>query len=114
MVKVDKFKVPMDFVMLEMKGALVRNKEQMIFHGRPFMAITKIVIDVQNGKLTMTVSGETVELKAANSSLYPFTTFQSQCSFVNLIDLLVSNPSFQGRNGIVLEDAHSKAKWKRR
>ena len=64
MFQVEKFKVPMDFVVLEMKGALMRNKEQVIVLGRPLMATTKIVIDVQNGKLTMIVSGETVELKA--------------------------------------------------
>ena len=33
MVQVDKFKVPMDFVVLEMKGALMRNKEHMILLG---------------------------------------------------------------------------------
>ena len=64
MFQVEKFKVPMDFVVLEMKGALMRNNEQVIVLGRPLMATTKIVIDVQNGKLTMIVSGETVELKS--------------------------------------------------
>ena len=78
LVLVDRFKVPMDFVVLEMKGAPLRNKEYMILLCRPFMATTKIMIDVQNRKLTMTVSGETIELKAANSVLYPFATFHSQ------------------------------------
>ena len=67
MVQVDKFKVPMDFVVLEMKGAPLRNKEHMILLGRPFMATTKMVIDIHSGKLTMIVSGETVHLKAADS-----------------------------------------------
>ena len=92
----------------------MRNKEHMILLGRPFMATTKTVIDIQNRNLTMIVSGKTIKLKAANSLQYPFATFHLQCSFINFIDLLVSNPSFQGRNGIVLEDAYSKAKWKRR
>ena len=50
----------MDFVVLEIKGAPMRNKEHMILLGRPFMATTKTMIDVQNGKLTMIVSGETI------------------------------------------------------
>ena len=55
MVKVNKFKVPMDFVVFEIKGAPLRHKEHMILLGRPFMEIAKTMIDVQNGKLTMTV-----------------------------------------------------------
>ena len=46
MVQVDKFKVPMDFMVLEMQGTPLRNKEHMILLGKPFMATTKIVIDV--------------------------------------------------------------------
>ena len=49
LVQVDKFKVPMDFVVLEMKGAPLSHKEHMILLGRPFMATTKTVIDVQSG-----------------------------------------------------------------
>ena len=60
MVQVDKCEVPMDFIMLEMKKAPLKNKEHMILLGRPFMATTRTVIDVQSGKLTMTVLGETV------------------------------------------------------
>ena len=60
MVQVDKFEVPMDFIVLEIKGAPLRNKEHMILLGRSFMATTRIVIDVQIRELTMTVSGETV------------------------------------------------------
>ena len=67
-VQVDKFKVSMNFVVLKMKGTLMRNKEHMILLGKPFMATTKTVIDIHNGKLTMIVLGETIELKAANSS----------------------------------------------
>ena len=46
LVQVDKFKVPMDFVVLEMKGAPLRHKEHMILLGRPFMVTTKTVINV--------------------------------------------------------------------
>ena len=75
MVQVDKFKVPMDFVLLEMTGALLRHKGHMIFLSRPFIVATKTVIDVQNEKLTMTFSDETVELKAIDLLQYPFLLF---------------------------------------
>ena len=58
----------------------------------------------------MIVSGVTVESKATNSSNYPFATFHSQCSFVNFIDLLVSNPYFQGKAIVDLEVERSKDK----
>ena len=66
LVQVDKFKVPMDFVVLEIKRALLRHKEHMIFLGGPFMATTKTMIDVQSGRLAMTLLGETVQLKVCD------------------------------------------------
>ena len=113
MVQMDKFEVPMDFIVLEMKRAPFRNKEHMILLGRPFMATSKIVIDVHIGKLTMIVSGETVQLQACDLMSYPFATSHKPCS-VDCLNLLVSNLSFQGKHGSDLESAHSKAKWKRR
>ena len=60
LVHLDKFKVPMDFAVLEIKKALLKHKQHMILRERPFMETTKTVIDVQSGKLNMTVLGETV------------------------------------------------------
>ena len=60
LVQINKFKVPTDFAVLEMRAALLRHKECMILLGRPFMVTTKMVTDVQSGKLTMLVLGETV------------------------------------------------------
>ena len=57
LVQVDKFNVPMHFAVLGMKGAPLKQKKHMILLGRPFMETTKMVIDVQSGKLTMTVLG---------------------------------------------------------
>eukprot|EP00257_Ricinus_communis_P016083 XP_015574138.1 uncharacterized protein LOC8258047 [Ricinus communis] len=48
-----------DFVVLDMEGTSAKDKEQTILLGRLFMATTETVIDVHNGKLTMTVLGET-------------------------------------------------------
>ena len=100
--------------MLEMKVALLRHKEHMILLGRRFMATTKTVIDLQSGKLTMIVLGETVDLKAVNSLQYPFATSHKECSYVDCIDLLVSNLSFLGKVEADLEVMYSKDRWKRR
>ena len=94
LVQVDKFKVSMDFVVLEMKGDPLKHKKHMILLGRPFMATTKTVIDVQSDKLTMIVLGETIKLKATYSLQYLFATSRNQCSYVDCIDLPVSNLSF--------------------
>ena len=82
MVQVDKFKMPMDFIVLEIKEALMRQREHMVFLGRTFMETTKTVIDVQNGKLSMTVSNETIKLKVVDSKPYPFSNFPNQCSCI--------------------------------
>ena len=74
MVQVEKFEIPVDFIVLEIKGALLRNKEHMILLGSPFMETTKTVIDVKSGELTITFSGETVQLQACDSMPYPFST----------------------------------------
>ena len=82
--------------------------------GRPFVATTKMVIDVHSGKLTMMVSGETVQLIVIDSVQYPFANFPYQCSYIDYLNVLVSDPSFQGKSRIVSKDVHSKAKEKRR
>ena len=114
MVQVDKFKVSTDFTMLEIKGAPLRHKKYMILLGRLFMATTKTVLDVHSGKLTMTVLGETVQIKVIDSMSYSFVNFLYQCSYVEYIYLPMSNLSSHGKNGADLEAAHFKAKWKRR
>ena len=89
MVQVDKFKVSIDFVVLEMKGAPLRHREHMILLGRSSMETTKTVIGVHSGKLTMTVLGETVQLKAVDSMPYPFANFPNQCSYVEYIYIYI-------------------------
>ena len=114
LVQVDKFTVPIDFVVLEMKGVALRHKEHMILLARPFIATTKTVIDVQNGKLTMTILGETVQLKAFDLLQYPFATSHNEYFYVDYIYLPMPNLSFQGKARFDLEVVHSKDRWKRR
>ncbi|GKB42018.1 DNA-directed DNA polymerase [Tanacetum coccineum] len=59
LVKISKFIFPVDFVVLEMdEDELVP-----IILGRPFLATTRAVIDVHEGKLSLTVGSETVTFK---------------------------------------------------
>ena len=85
----------------------------MIFLERPFMATTKTVIDVQSGKLSMTVLGETVQIQATDLLTYPFGTSHKQCSNVDYFNFPMFDPSFQGKDRANLEVVHSKDKWKR-
>ena len=55
-----------------------------ILLGRPFMATAKTFIDVQNGKLTMTVLDETIEFKLFEASSYPVGA--DDCSFIGILD----------------------------
>ena len=65
LIQEDKFKMPMDFIILEIKGDPLRQNEHMVLLGRPSIETTKTVIDIQSRKLTMTVLGETVQLQAS-------------------------------------------------
>ncbi|XP_048227299.1 uncharacterized protein LOC125369331 [Ricinus communis] len=69
LVQVGKLKISVDFVVLDMENAPTRDKEQTILLGRPFMATTRTVIDMHDGKLTMTVLGEIVEFKSFRDTL---------------------------------------------
>ncbi|XP_048229510.1 uncharacterized protein LOC125369999 [Ricinus communis] len=69
LVQVGKLIIPVDFVVLDMENTPTRDKEQTILLGRPFMATTRIVIDMHDGKLTLTVLGEIVEFKSFRDTL---------------------------------------------
>ncbi|XP_015573039.1 uncharacterized protein LOC107261040 [Ricinus communis] len=89
LIQVGKLIILVDFVVLDMEGASARDKEQTIFLGKPLMATTKIVIDVHNGKLTMTVLGETVEFKVFDSLNISPSTSIDECSYVDCMDYFV-------------------------
>ncbi|KAL5837020.1 hypothetical protein ACOSQ3_014189 [Xanthoceras sorbifolium] len=61
LIQVDKLIIPADFVVLDMDVERTTEKVLPILLGRPFMATTQTIIDVQNGKLSMTILGKTVE-----------------------------------------------------
>ncbi|XP_075489613.1 uncharacterized protein LOC142528445 [Primulina tabacum] len=65
--KIDKIRLLADFVVLDMgKSQNVR-----AILGRPFLATAGAVIDLRQGKLTMAVDGQNIELKASKISYDP-------------------------------------------
>ena len=56
LVKVDKFLFPVDFVIMEME----EDVEVPLILGRPFMKTARVLIDVDDGKLTVRVQDEEV------------------------------------------------------
>ncbi|XP_048231219.1 uncharacterized protein LOC125370263 [Ricinus communis] len=63
LVKVDKFIFPIDFIIMDMEGESVVP----LILGRPFLATSRAVIDVCNGKLQLRVDDETITFDLANS-----------------------------------------------
>ncbi|CAL9012196.1 unnamed protein product, partial [Prunus brigantina] len=74
-------------VMLDMEEAPIHDRELPILLGRPFMATAKTIIDVQNGLLTMTVLGETVQFKVFESLSHPSSSFD--CCSIDVLDSIV-------------------------
>ncbi|CAL2266597.1 unnamed protein product [Prunus armeniaca] len=87
LVQVDKLIFPVDFVVLDMEEAPIHDRELPILLGRPFMATAKTIIDVQNGLLTMTMLGETVQFKVFESLSQPSSSID-YC-LINVLDSLV-------------------------
>ncbi|KAL0448387.1 UNVERIFIED_CONTAM: hypothetical protein Slati_1395100 [Sesamum latifolium] len=56
LVKVEKFIIPVDFIVLDME----EDKNMPLILGRPFLATSRALIDVQNGQLTLRVNEEHV------------------------------------------------------
>ncbi|CAL9005428.1 unnamed protein product, partial [Prunus brigantina] len=74
-------------LVLDMEEAPIHDRELPILLGRPFMATAKTIIDVQNGLLTMTVLGETVQFKVFESLSHP--TSSVDCCSIDVLDSLV-------------------------
>ncbi|KAI5324100.1 hypothetical protein L3X38_033173 [Prunus dulcis] len=87
LVQVDKLILPTDFVVLDMEEAPIHDRELPILLGRPFMATAKTIIDVQNGLLTMTMLGETVQFKVFESLSHPSSSID--CCSIDVLDSLI-------------------------
>ncbi|KAI5313288.1 hypothetical protein L3X38_042462 [Prunus dulcis] len=101
LVQVDKLILPADFVVLDMEEAPLHDHELPILFGRPFMATAKAIIDVQNGLLTMTVLGETVQFKVFESLPHPSSSID--CCSIYMLDSLVFSKFLLGQSNEPLQ-----------
>ena len=69
LVQVDKLVIPADFVVLDMDDVSEETNMRPILLGRPFMKTARTIIDVHEGKLSMTVLDEIVDFKVFKSNL---------------------------------------------
>ena len=67
LVKVDKFIFPIDFIVLNME----EDKEVPIILGRPFLATSRALIDVESGELTLRIRDDKVCLSIYRSDKLP-------------------------------------------
>ncbi|XP_073308362.1 uncharacterized protein [Primulina huaijiensis] len=85
LVKVDKFILPADFVVLDME----EDMEMPLILGRPFLATGKALIDVQEGKLRLRVGEEEITFDVFNALKH--TLHSDSCYRIDAFDSLVSN-----------------------
>ncbi|XP_073307104.1 uncharacterized protein [Primulina huaijiensis] len=83
LVKVGKFMLPTDFVVLDME----EDREMPLILRRPFLSTGKAVIDVQEGKLRFRVGEEEITLNVFNALKHTLHT--NDCFIVNSLDSLV-------------------------
>ncbi|KAB2629192.1 hypothetical protein D8674_033987 [Pyrus ussuriensis x Pyrus communis] len=93
-------KAMLDLV-LDMEEAPIHDRELPILLGRPFMATAKTIIDVQNGLLTMTVLGETVQFKVFESLAHPSSSLD--CYAIDVLDSLVFSKFLQAQSNEPLQ-----------
>ncbi|XP_017441065.2 uncharacterized protein LOC108346497 [Vigna angularis] len=67
LVKVDKFLFPVDFVIMEME----EDVDVPLIPGRPFMKTSRVLIDVENGKLKVRVQNEEVNFDVFEAMSHP-------------------------------------------
>ena len=87
LVKVDKFILLTDFIVLDME----EDKEIPIILGRPFLATGKALIDVHKGELKLIVQDDEVTFNVFKAMRHP--TESDACFLVETVEAIVSNQS---------------------
>ncbi|CAN6557612.1 unnamed protein product [Malus baccata var. baccata] len=96
-IKVDKFYLPTDFIVLDME----EDKEVPLILGRPFIATAQTLIDVEACTLTLRVQGESVVFKLFEAIKRPLEL--EECFRVNALDGIVhANFASQSSNDELL------------
>ncbi|KHN34553.1 hypothetical protein glysoja_044932, partial [Glycine soja] len=83
LVKVDKFLFPVDFVVMDMD----EDNEVPLIFGRPFMKTSKIMIDVEDGKLTIRVQGDEVQFNVFEAMKHPKD--KGECFQMDILDEVI-------------------------
>ena len=85
LLKVNKFIFPTDFIVLDMK----EDKEASIILGRPFLATSQALIDVQKGEFILRVQDEEVTFNMLNVMQHLMES--DSCFRVDIVEVIVSN-----------------------
>ncbi|XP_048231771.1 uncharacterized protein LOC125370428 [Ricinus communis] len=86
LVKVDKFIFPVDFVVMDMDG----ESDVLLILGRPFLAISRALIDVSSGKLELRVDDESITFDLTKSLRQPYEHDGTVCSIDVIDDIMES------------------------
>ena len=81
LVKVEKFLFPVDFVVMDMD----EDSEVPLILGRPFMKTAKVMIDVDDGKLTVRVQDDEMQFNVFEAMKHPKD--KRECFRVDVSDL---------------------------
>jgi len=84
-VKVDKFLFPIDFVVMDMD----EDNEVPLILSRPFMKTAKVMIDVDDGKLTIRVQGDEVQFNVFEAMKHPKD--KGECFQMDVLNEVISD-----------------------
>ncbi|XP_048229413.1 uncharacterized protein LOC125369946 [Ricinus communis] len=84
LIKVDKFIFSVDFVILDMDG----ESSVLLILGRPFLATSRAILDVCDGKLELRIGDETVTFDL-NNSMKQSLDHDNVVYFINVLDDVV-------------------------
>ena len=71
LVRIDELIVPVDFVIMNLEDNGNRKNEPYLLLGRPFMATTRMEINMRDGSVTMNVLGKKLRLDVFNNKSPP-------------------------------------------
>ena len=86
LIKVDKFELPIDFVILDMP----ENSRTHIILGRPFLATVRAMIDVFNKKITLKIGKDEVEFNMEQSMSKPDSD-DDECYNIDTFDNTINH-----------------------
>ena len=98
LIKVDKFELPIDFVILDMP----ENSRTHIILGRPFLATVRAMIDVFNKKITLKIGKDEVEFNMEQSMSKPDSD-DDECYNIDTFDNTINQFTHELLNNNMLD-----------